>query len=192
MNSTVYLLNYKNYYNKSLDKLETITDYLPYLSINGSGDNPIAIKNFNPNDGVSAEMTVSWDGDTPDYVIVETAGYFTRWYVLESHRVSQSMYKLSLYRDLLVDFYDSISNSPLIVHKGYCGLDDPAIYNNEDYAFNSIKKREDLLKDNTRCPWVVGYCAVPKAEEAQVFIKYGLSDDVYDYYVPNIQDWDYY
>lgn len=192
MNSTVYLLNYKNYYNKSLDKLETITDYLPYLSINGSGDNPIAIKNFNPNDGVSAEMTVSWDGDTPDYVIVETAGYFTRWYVLESHRVSQSMYKLSLYRDLLVDFYDSISNSPLIVHKGYCGLDDPAIYNNEDYAFNSIKKREDLLKDNTRCPWVVGYCAYPKAEEAQAFIRYGLFEDTYDYYVPNIQDWDYY
>lgn len=188
--STAYLLQYKNYYNKSLDRLNTLSEYMEYMCVGPQG-NPINEVDFKPNDNVNATLTINWEGEHPDYVLVDTSGTISRWYVLESNRTRQGQYILTLYRDLLVDYMEVIEASPLIVHKGYCGMDDPAIFNNENITVNQIKQREQLLKDNTRCPWVVGYCSVPKDGENIPAINYGLSSDVYNIYTPAIDDWEY-
>ena len=188
--STAYLLQYKNYYNKSLDRFDTLSDYMEYMCVGPQG-NPINEVDFKPNDGVNATLTINWEGEHPDYVLVDTSGTISRWYVLESNRTRQGQYILTLYRDLLVDYYETITSSPMIVHKGFCGLADYAIYNDEPYTANQIKKREELLKDNTRCPWVVGYCSVPKDNENIPAISYGLYDTNYNYYTPTLEDWDY-
>lgn len=36
-------------------------------------------------------------------------------------------------------------------------VNDPAIFNREGMTFNQIKQSEYFLKDETNCPWIVGY-----------------------------------
>ena len=68
-------------------------------------------------------------------------------------------YTLTLHRDLVADHYEELldDNTKIFIEKATLVDSDPAIYNSENITFNQIKKSEDLLKDETNCPWVVGY-----------------------------------
>lgn len=189
----LYLLQYNNFYNRILKRHETAAEYLPYLCQSVVSLNPVNATNFIPNDGVITEQIINWDGDNPDYLLaVEENGIInSRWFVIESVRTRAGQFKLSLYRDVLADFWDNITSAPIFAEKGYCSITDNFIFNDEQLTVNQIKKRETQLKDKTGCAWVVGYCSTPKGETAPTQITYGVSTDIYDYYTPTLADWDF-
>ena len=188
----LYLLNYNNYYNRQVKDQFVLTNYIPYLSKPCTvGDmNPMTY-DFIPNDGVSTEAVINWEGQNPDYVIVADDNVIvSRWFVIESVRLRSGQYQISLYRDLVVDFYNEIIKAPMFVEKGYVGIEDPAIYNMEEGNFNQIKKTEYLLKDNTKSAWIVGYCAKGDGQAQGEEIKYGGIPQP-NFSVADIEDWEY-
>lgn len=117
--------------------------------------------NFVPNDGVNAEHVVGtydYDG-TGDYLLVVDAPnkVVQRWFIIDSVRNRQGQYTLTLRRDLIADYYNIITQSPMFIEKATLGDGDPLIYNTENMTFNQIKQSETLLKDETNSAWIVGY-----------------------------------
>ena len=104
----LYLLNYNNYYNRQVKDPGSLINYTPYLS------KPYAVGDINPmiydfiqNDGVSTEAVINWEGQNPDYILVADDNVIvSRWFIIESERLRSGQYKISLYRDLVVDFYN--------------------------------------------------------------------------------------
>lgn len=191
----LYLLQYNNYYNRIFKREETVADYARYVVSGVMTQNPISGVNFVPNDGVVTEQIVNWDGANPDYLIVVDNGgnINSRWFIVESVRIRTGQFKLSLYRDLVADYWDDILQAPMFVEKGYCSITDNFIFNDEQITTNQIKEKEVLLKDTTGMAWIVGYCAVKDDQEKEpTKIEYGLTTDTYDYYTPTLQDWDFY
>lgn len=190
----LYLLQYNNYYNRIAKREETAADYLPYVVQGVMINNPLTNINFIPNDGVSTEQIINWDGPNPDYLVAidENGNINSRWFIVESIRLRTGQFKLSLYRDLVADYWDDIMQAPMFVEKGYCSITDNFIFNDEQITTNQIKEKEVLLKDATGMPWIVGYCAVKDDKETEpTQIEYGLSTDTYDYYTPTLADWDF-
>ena len=104
----VYLLRYNNYYNRINKKENNLSDYEPYqLASTDNTPNPFQC-NFNPNDGISTQLIVNWDGDIPDYVVCSSTGsdnkIDSRWFVIEAVRKRGKQFELSLYRDTISDF----------------------------------------------------------------------------------------
>lgn len=63
---------------------------------------------------------------------------------------------------MVADHYDELLNAPMYIEKAtITDVNDPAIFNTEGLTLNQIKKSETLLKDETNCPWIVGY--IPKS-----------------------------
>lgn len=189
----LYLLQYNNYYNRIFKKLDTVAEYVPYLCAGVVAKNPIPNVNFIPNDGVVTEQIINWDGDSPDYVIVvdENTNINSRWFVIESIRTRTGQFKLSLYRDLFADYWENIMSAPMFVEKGYVGVNDPFIFNDEQITVNQIKQNEVPLKDSTGMAWVVGYCAPHKENENLPNITYGVNDG-WDIESPTMEDLDFY
>lgn len=154
---TLYLFEYNNYYNRIVKRLPTIQDYEEEGNLLYS----ISNINFIPNDGISTEHIINYDADTGNYVIITDGPndeIISRWFITESVRVRLGQYKLSLYRDVIADWYDEILEAPMFIRKGYPqSVNDPAIFNNEAMTFNQIKQREYFIKDKTQCGWYVGY-----------------------------------
>lgn len=158
--STIYLLKYNNYFNRIAKKEATISGYLINEYLLGT----ISNVNFNPNDGVDTELLIGkgdWaDGTIPDYLIsYNSDSDFSRWFVIEASRTRAGQYKLTLHRDVVIDYYNDVINAPCYIEKATVQSTSPFIYNNEDIKFNQIKQSETLLKDETNCPWLVGYFA---------------------------------
>lgn len=153
----LYFLTYNNYYNRIVKRENTLSDYLDYLV----GEPIQGIINWNPNDGISTEQIINnWSYNNPDYLIVtdDSNDIDSRWFVIDSEYLRNGQYRVSLYRDVIVDNYDNIINSPCFIEKATpLSIRDPSIYNNEDMTFNQIKTGETLLFDETECPWIVGY-----------------------------------
>lgn len=152
----LYLLKFNNYYNRIVQRYETIDEYGDYVLDVFTG------VNFNPNNGVQAEQIVNYSGgDLPNYcIITDTSGEIVgRWYVIESIRVRAEQYRLLLYRDVIADWYDDVVSAPCFIEKATLQLGNPLLFNNENMTFNQIKQSEQLLKDKTGCPWIVGYYA---------------------------------
>ena len=191
----LYLLNFNNYYNRTVKLYGSLANYLDFLSVPYEiGDaNPIRKVNFIPNDGVTAEQVINWGGQNPDYVIVaEDNIIISRWYVVESVRLRSGQYHLSLYRDLIADYYNEIVKAPMFVEKGYVSKYDPAIFNSENMTFNQIKKKEHLLKDQTKSAWIVGYMVPGDGNPANLeTISYGGLPKA-DIIIPTLEDWEYY
>ena len=189
MLSTLYLLKYNNYYNRILKKLDNLSEYQEFII--GS---PLTGINFNPNDGVSTKQVINWNDDIPDYMLVcNDTTIVSRWFVIESKRLRNGQFELELFRDTLADYLEDLKSAPMFVEKGYCSIEDSAIYNDEKITVNSIKDREIELKDPTGCAWVVGYCALKDAEETEpTKIEYGSASDVYDYWSASLEDWPLY
>lgn len=190
----LYLLQYNNFYNRTLKRHETAAEYLPYLCESVLSLNPVNATNFIPNDGVFTEQIINWDGSNPDYLLaVEENGTInSRWFVIESVRTRAGQFKLTLYRDTLADYWDNIKSAPMFIEKGYCSIADNFVFNDEQITVNQIKKKETQLKDTTGCAWIVGYCSTPKNETSPTQITYGITADIYDYYVSALEDWDFY
>ena len=152
----LYFLIYNNYYNRIVKKESSLSAYLEYQV----GEPLQSVINWNPRDGVSTEQILnSWTYETPDYLlVVENNEIVSRWFVIESEYLRNGQYKVSLYRDVVVDNYDAVIGAPCFIEKATPqSIRDPAIYNNEDMTFNQIKTSEQLLFDETNCPWIVGY-----------------------------------
>lgn len=160
MFNTLYLLNYNNYYNRLVKSEETLDDYLNYTVAS------VAATNFNPNDNVSTSHICSIeDTINPDYAIVVDGqgNIISRWFVIESERVRGGQYRLSFYRDTIVDFYNIIAEAPCFIEKGIVPDSDSAIFNSEEITVNRIKTAETPLKDATKVSWIVAYLARDKA-----------------------------
>lgn len=189
---TLYILEYNNYYNRIVKKEDSLSAYLEYVLGTYEG-----VINWNPNDGVNTTYVLNHPVDEGDYLLVvdDTNTIVSRWFIIESARLRNGQYQLTLVRDVMVDYYDNIINAPAFIEKAtVVDIDDPAIYNNEDMTFNQIKQREILLKDPTKCAWVVGYIPrdsftdpngqditveIPSAGSADITVN-GLSN--YEYY----------
>lgn len=188
----LYFLNYNNYYNRIVKKEDTLEDYLDYLL----GEPVQGVINWNPNDGVSTTQILnSWQYDTPDYMlaVTEDGEIDSRWFVIESQYLRNGQYQVELYRDVIVDNYDTVINAPCFIEKATPqSIRDPAIYNNEDMTYNQIKHNETLLWDETKCPWIVGY--IPRDSfdtDTTVSVEAQLSGSA-DITVENISDYPFY
>ena len=187
---TLYLLQFNNYYNRIVRFYPTAAEYVRYLC--EGGDAIIGNVNFIPNDGVSTTQDINWNGTTPDYVLAvdDTGNINSRWYVIESVRLRNGQYRLSLYRDLVADYYEEILNAPIFVEKGPLSASNPLLFNQEDMTFNQIRKEPILLYDRSECPWVVGY--IPNnafTENTQISKKIGISADNADFEVEDLETW---
>ena len=190
MFNTLYLLNYNNYYNRLVKQEETLENYLEYMVA------ALYATNFNPNDHISTTHIVNIDDDiAPDYAIVtDTAGNIvSRWFIIESERIRGGQYKLMLYRDTIVDYYNIIINAPCFIEKASLSIDNPLIFNNENMTYNQIKTNEYLLKDRSGCAWLVGYYAKDSTDINGTVLTNNMLDLNYiPLNVPTIADWEYY
>lgn len=156
--SRLHYLTYNNYYNRIAKKAgDSINDYASFIV-----DSQDKNHNFNINDGVYASCTCnSWAtyAHTPDYVIVtdNLGNLSSRWFVMEAQHMSGAQYKLTLRRDLIADFYDTVMNATSYVEKGYVDASNDLIFNTEALELNQIKQSETPLKDETGVSWAVAY-----------------------------------
>ena len=108
MFNNLYLINYNNYINRTLKYLDTIAEYAEYDSILFSGIN------FNPNDEVTTEQILNvGDYNTFDYLVVEDpsdGNIVSRWFVIDKTRVRSGQWKITLRRDVVVDYWNIIKS----------------------------------------------------------------------------------
>ena len=171
MTKTVYLLQFNNYFNRTIKGPYGRVDDYTYngATIVGRITN---MSLWNPNDGIETTIT-STLGLTavPDYCVVEDGSAIVqRWFVIEAKRLQGQQYRLTLRRDVIADNYTEImSNTENYVERGWCDVSNPAIYNAEPLTFNQIKKSQTLLGDRTGTPWIVGYLAITRPIEKMEF-----------------------
>lgn len=169
----LYLLQYNNYYNRILKREETYADYKT-----ASNFPPIlGIQNFSYADGVSTQQTANIPDDVvqgygiPDYALAvdDEMNILYRYFVVDAVFKCKGQYVLTLYRDLIADFYNDVVSAPIFVEKGPLADTDPFIYNKEDMTFNQVKKQEIYLQDKFHSPWIVGYMTNknPKSDDTE-------------------------
>lgn len=167
--STLHLLRYNNYYNRIIKIESSLSGYQGYqVKYNGQPEDPngntaiLEGVNFTAGDFVDTTQVVNWGGDLPDYLLVVENGDITsRWYVIDAEKTRGGQLLLTLHRDLVADYYTNLlsENTAIFVEKAIIPSSNNLIFNSEDMSFNQIKTRETLLKDDTRCPWIVIYAA---------------------------------
>lgn len=118
--------------------------------------------NFVPGDGVTANQIFN-NGlpQVPDYAVVadDEGNLVSRWFVIEYTRTRNGQYSVQLYRDTIADSHEPLQNALVFCEKANVADTNPLIYNSENLNLNQIKTEEYLLKDQTACPWIVGYYA---------------------------------
>lgn len=184
----LYFLQYNNYYNRLLKVGSNyLPDYREYII------DTLPNTNFNPNDGVSTTHIAPLSNqEFPDYMLAcEGNQIRSRWYVIETARLRTGQYQLTLYRDLLADFYNEIKEAPIFVEKAMLNAADPLIFNQEDMTFNQIRQGPTLLYDKTKCPWIVGYIPADSDLEGKTVSATYNTANTYDIEVENISDWEY-
>ena len=193
--ATLYLYSYNNYYNRRLKKEDTLEAYGTPIFIETSTN-----LNFNPNDEVGTEFTAGrygnpYDGKA-DYAIYseDNTTITSRWFIIEQTRTLKNQYKLTLRRDLLADFKDEIYNADAFIEKATLTENNPLIFNDEAMTVNQIKTSETLLKDETQCPWIVGYYSTNDDGKTGVIMEVNLQEQLhYDENIPGkFADWNYY
>lgn len=175
------LLRYDNYYNRRAHQvMEYLSDYREFYA-----GNPL-FANFNPNDGITTNHVFDLNAveviaPDVDYMIAadtDTGKVISRWYVVEVSREGNGKYTVGLKRDVITDYYDVVMNADCYIERGMVNIGNPLIFNSEGMSYNQIKKREELLKDETNSAWIVGYCDV-KAFDTEVNISVPSSGTVY-------------
>lgn len=157
----LYIYSYNNYYNRIVKKEgNLITDYIDFLHYG-----PLqGVYGFTPGDGVNTKQIIGsnvsmYDGKG-DYLIAHnpnTNEIDSRWFIIDVNRTRNGQWELTLHRDLVVDYYDLIIDSPMFIEKATLREDSPFIFNSENVQLNEIKKAEYLLENNLKTPWVVAY-----------------------------------
>lgn len=186
----ISIYNFKNYYNRSGKGFTELSSYASMLLENYENIQ------FNPNDGVSTNLILDMsEGIDPDYLIVSDAGTIvSRWYVMECKRTRLEQYRLTLKRDVIVDYKDIIASSSAFIERGYLPDTDPGIYNSEPVAMNQIKQNEVPLSDASNCNWIVGYFASANTIDGQTLDPnvqgdYSVTDAVP---ITHFSGWQYY
>lgn len=199
--STLYLLNFNNYYNRTITRLTNPPQYQMYqVKYQGSAADPngntavIEGVNFYEGDFVETTQVVNWAGDVPNYILVtENNSIKSRWFVLHAQKTRGGQLALTLRRDVIADYYALALDSPVFIEKATpLSIRDVAIYNHEDMTFNQIKTRFQPLYDKTGCPWIVGY--IPRDAfntDTPVQVPTGVEPTA-DYTYANISDYPYY
>ena len=190
----LYYLHYNNYYNRIIKKFDTLAEYLTLPYYDNVATNNIA---FNPNDGIDTEQIVNLTASvfTYDYAILaEGNDIVSRWYVLEAKRTRNGQYRLRLRRDLFADSLEDVLDAPAFIEKAELEYNDPLIFNSEDMTFNQIKQSETLLKDETGCPWIVGYFARNDSDNVRkdYDISFTPKSPIDLYAEDGIENWEYY
>ena len=175
---TVYLFkNLNNYFNRKLvlNGIRTIDEIETNKKLVAIKDNI----NVSIGNGLSATLPISFredemiqynnaliNGDPsafPDYAIIKmqigNKITISRWFIIDSNKLSFGNFSLTLQRDVVADYYEEIRDSMFFLEKGFVEANDPLIFNSEEQSFNQIKKSEILIKDNSKCGWIVGYLA---------------------------------
>lgn len=188
MAKTLYLLQYNNYFNRTVkgqnfELLRQFTD--DGAKIVGQIQNMTL---WNPNDGVRTVIT-SNIGLTavPDYAILCDGDVrLQTWFVLEAKRLQSQQYQLTMRRDQKSDDYNAIMQNPdTYVERGWCDVSDPAIYNQEPMTFNQIKSEQTILYDKSCVPWIVAYyISNPSDEEKKVEFKVPGSNTTCHFTIP--------
>lgn len=151
-------LQYNNYYNRIAKWLDSYADYINTPGFIGE----LVDVNFIPGDGVTTTQIFNTDlGQVPDYCVVadDDGTLNSRWFVIEFTRTRNGQYKASLYRDTVADSHEELLHTPMFIEKACVPPTNPLVYNDEQITTNQIKQKEQLLTDNSGCPWIVGYYA---------------------------------
>lgn len=202
MKYNVYLLNYNNYYNRQVKKLDTINDYIQGgYQLNATVENI----NFVMGDGLSSELIInqSYVSKQPDYCLIEERhdvnepSVFSRWFIIDSNLTRGGQYHFTVKRDICADFYDIMMNSTYFIERGYVQGSNDLIFNNEGQSFSQIKKDQTSLYDETGCPWIIGYIARNAAgSTSSIQIKESAfapdGSTGVDITVAGIENWTYY
>lgn len=154
----VCFLQYNNYYNRIAKWLDTYAKYLNDAGFIGE----LVDVNFIPGDGVTTTQIFNTDlGQVPDYCVVadDDGNLDSRWFVIEFTRTRNGQYKASLYRDTVADSHEELLTTPMFIEKACVPPTNPLVFNDEQITTNQIKQKEQLLTDNSGCPWIVGYYA---------------------------------
>lgn len=157
--SNVRFYKYLNYYNRKFNKPLKLEDY----------PTPVATstRNFDFADGVMTKAIIGkgdYFSDIPDYCTVESNGSISRWFVVEAVKTRGGQFELTLYRDLVADYWDELMGSTCYVRRGMLTNSSPLIYAKEPVEFNQIKKQEITLSNSIGSPWYVAYVAKTDAE----------------------------
>lgn len=191
MKSTLYFLQYNNYYDRVSEVEESLSEYMDNVIYTLEG------VNFNPNDSVDTTVpAIPLNVETlpADYLLVVESGLIkSRWFIMEAKRKLTGVWDFTLHRDVIADYRDKIMQMPCLVEKGIVNEQDNTIFNNEGMTYNQIKQSETLIKDKSDCQWIVGYYA-RKTGDATTNLK-GTSVDYstnITYTVNGITNWEYY
>ena len=187
----LYFLKHNNYYNRRYKPITSLTGatVLGYL---------YNVSNFDPADGVDTTQETAYETftDIPDYMLaMEGEEIVSRWYVVEAKRIRGGKYRLDLHRDVIADYFADIENAPMFIEKGYVPYNNPLIFNKEQMSFNKVKKHEILLKDETKCPWIVAYVGKDSNGDLPTNGIKGTASNTnpeYDESVIGISNWEYY
>lgn len=174
MLKSVILVQFNDYYNRTIKKLDTVAEYFeyPYLVYQN--------QNFYPSDGINTSLVLNspslingpiinqGDIEACNYLLVigEMSQIESRWFIIESTQTRAGQYNFTLRRDVIADNYDAVLDATCYIEKANVpSVSDIAIYNAEDIAFNNIKTTETLLKEDDALPaWIVGYYAADTPE----------------------------
>lgn len=172
---TIYLYKTHPYRDRIVIRHEKLAEY-----VYDSDNFEFAIKynniNFNPNDGITAQVTVGKYSKEDDemranYLMVtelqEDAPrkIVSRWFVMEQKKIRYGQWRLTLRRDVVADNYEDCMKSTFYIEKAMLTITNKLICNSEGSVLNRIKKQEILLKDKTGCAWIVGYYAKNTPDE---------------------------
>ncbi len=163
----ICILNYNNYFNRKFLRppLQEVSGVpcnvlSQYTSATLVYEDKGTKYNFYKNDDVNSSIILNTLLRNVDYLIeydAETKIVLSRWFVVETKNNRLGQQTFSLRRDLLADYYENIKDAPAYIEKATCGIDDVAIYNQEQLAFNQIKTSEKQLIDKSQRAWIVGY-----------------------------------
>ena len=190
MKQLLLLYRFNPYHNRRIVRYSTTNEYIG--NPNNEAEHIAAgsyifceyPKNFAYRDGVDTVTKANLDNalETPDYCLVidqTTQEIESRWFVMDSDLYSGKSTQLTLHRDMIADYYEEVLTAPCFIEKATLNPADPFIFNSENITVNRIKKGETLIKDKSKCAWVVGYLA-PNTAATQ--IESEEAQDVYGVY----------
>lgn len=191
---TLYILSgWNNYYNRLIkftnwDNIEEWDPSVVYI---------LEKTNFNPNDGIITTHIIgtgNYDGKG-DYLLAmdEDNQIVSRWFIVNSERTRAGQYQLTLKRDVIVDYYNIITEGGIaFIEKADLDIESPFIFNEEEMTTNQIKTTEYLLKDKSECAWLVGYYDRNKINEMNGTVA---TNDIIPGAIQlteDIENWEYY
>lgn len=194
---SIYICNYNNYFNRQVKVANTFSDYANYVIYSESSD-----VNFNSGDGidtryVAGRLSNSYSG-YGDYLIYSDDGQSitSRWFIIEADKLRQGQFSLTLHRDVIADNYQTVITSPMFIEKATVSQDSPLIYNKESFQCNQIKRKEDLLSDETQVPWIIGFVdrkgPQPDGSSSHTKTVSGTADIVADFIATSLTSWNKY